>query len=191
MPMLKIISFIIAFLALLAGMRETASPETYRGIRCGGSLIDIGMSDYEVWQKCGQPAEIRNITVITIRHGRLITDYYNGFLNPIYDSFISTQTVNGYGGSPADICASHDYLMSLYSSAGYSNSSYNGMAMTIKREIALPAYPYPNGPFIWQCSSVTVNVEKYIYNPGRTGLLRFFTFENGTLVRIETGNYGF
>jgi hypothetical protein len=36
-----------------------------------------------------------------------------------------------------------------------------------------------------------VEIEEWIYNPGPTGLLRFLTFENGRLIHIEFGGYGF
>ena len=37
----------------------------------------------------------------------------------------------------------------------------------------------------------TVEVEEWVYNFGSNRLLRFLTFENGILVSIETGDYGY
>jgi hypothetical protein len=36
-----------------------------------------------------------------------------------------------------------------------------------------------------------VEIEEWIYNPGPTKFIRYLTFENGILVDIETGDYGY
>jgi len=36
-----------------------------------------------------------------------------------------------------------------------------------------------------------VEIEEWMYNRGSTQFLRFLTFENGILVQIETGDYGY
>ncbi|MCX8011983.1 MAG: DUF2845 domain-containing protein [Desulfobacterota bacterium] len=40
-------------------------------------------------------------------------------------------------------------------------------------------------------SKVEVNIEEWFYNFGPSRLMQIFRFENGKLVEIETGNYGY
>lgn len=36
-----------------------------------------------------------------------------------------------------------------------------------------------------------VAIDEWVYNPGPRGFVRYLTFENGILVRIELGDYGY
>jgi hypothetical protein len=58
------------------------------------------------------------------------------------------------------------------------------------------AYPFSNsGNFVTGRSSIAtvvhVTIEEWTYNFGPAHFMRILTFENGRVVNIKTGNYGF
>jgi len=65
----------------------------------------------------------------------------------------------------------------------------------IKRDFFRDLFPYRDRereayrePFLVE---EFVEIEEWIYNPGPTRFIRYLTFENGILVDIETGDYGY
>jgi hypothetical protein len=52
--------------------------------------------------------------------------------------------------------------------------------MATRRTVATGAYEYFR----------TIEVEEWVYNQGPTSFVYYLTFENGVLMRIESGEYG-
>jgi hypothetical protein len=186
-----------SMIAALAGLifmiwsSEPVFSGTYNSIRCGTRLIDLGASRYEVLQKCGQPDDIVKNNIFTVRHNRIIDPSSRSSSGYIYDYFITTLSPEGHNAEHADFCDDHGQMLELYQNQAGGYNLKPSKSASIFRYIVTPSYNADEGLFIWRCTRETIKVEKYTYNLGSANLLRFMTFHNGNLVKIETGEFGF
>ena len=183
--MLKSITGIFIASVVMLALYNSSYAGSYNGVRCGTWLVDIGTSRYEVLHKCGQPADIVKSTLEIVVHNRFIPG--TGYL---YDTFTTTAPDYGLFASEGLSCSDHYRLLDYYYSTGTAGS-YAVKGVTITRNIVNTSYSVGDGFYEWRCVKKTIEMERYIYNPGSTGFIRFFTFENGVLVRIDSGERGF
>jgi hypothetical protein len=191
MPVYKSMIVTLAGLIFIIWSSEPAFPGIYNSIRCGTRLIDVGASRYEVLQKCGQPDDIVTNNIFTVRHNRIIDPSSGLSGGYIYDYFITTISSDGQNVRHADYCDDHGQILELYQNHSGAYNLKSSKFTSISRYLVTPSYNAAEEPFIWRCTHETIKVEKYIYNLGSTKLLRFMTFHNGNLVKIETGEFGF
>ncbi len=176
------IFFVSVILVFLSGISLAGS---YNGVRCGTWLVDIGASRYEVLHKCGQPADIMKSTLEIVVHNRIIPG-----AGSIYDYFTTTAPAYDLFTQEGLSCGDHYRMLDYYFNTGIVRS-YTEKGITITRNILNPSYSTGDGIFEWRCVRKTIDIERYLYNPGSTGFLRFLTFENGVLVKIDSGERGF
>ncbi|MFN8388772.1 MAG: DUF2845 domain-containing protein [Bdellovibrionota bacterium] len=108
--------------------------------RCDERVLDVGFTQAEVIDRCGEPTSIHRATIT-----RWVSETSHSGSFPEAD-FPSGPEPNAVG---------------------------------------------PNGARIQRGLLVSVEVEKWFYNLGKRRFTRTLTFEDGELVKIETGRYGY
>lgn len=184
---------IFAFVSLICLVSTPLSSVSYNSIRCGTYLVDLGASRYEVLKKCGEPSDIQKSSIEIIKHQRFIIP---GAMIPqagrMYDMYTTSLLLEGMPDKKYRFGKKHDHLSILtWLPPELDNTSYAVEGFTIRRTIAMPSYSGGLDILEWRCVEEKVERERYIYNLGGTQFIRYLTFENGRLVRIDTGEYGF
>lgn len=181
---------IVSFLCLIS---IPLSPITYNSIRCGTYLIDLGASRYEVLKKCGEPNDIQKSNFEVVKHQRyIISSAKSTYRGWMYDMYTTTLSLNVNRDEKYRFGEKHDHAsIFTWLPPEQEITTYTFEGFTVQRTIAVPSFTGGPDWLEWRCVQEKVERERYLYNLGGTRFLRYLTFENGSLVKIDTGEYGF
>lgn len=170
---------------------------TALALRCGDNLVSLGDSQFEVLAKCGEPMQRTHFEETGGKSGdkdrhpiRKSIDEWTFNFGPhefLYflrfeDGRLSELRTGGYGSAvgPSDSSCRHGQLLSLGDSMAEALLKCGEPTRKEHREESSGAK-----------SRESVAVDDWTYNFGRNNFLYFLRFENGRVVTIRTGGYGF
>jgi len=184
---------IFVFVFLLCLFSTPLAPTSYNSIRCGTYLVDLKASRYEVLKKCGEPNDIQKSNIEIVKHQRYImASSMSPLAGKMYDLYTTTLFLKGNQDEKYRFGKNHDHTsIFTWLPPGNEITTYTSEGFTIQRTVNIPSYSGGWDWLEWRCDKEKVERERFIYNLGGTSFIRYLTFENGTLVQIDTGEYGF
>jgi len=143
-------------------------------IRCDGSIIDPGDTQSRVLEKCGEPTDRTDYTVYTITHSRYGVNSYN-------EEFLLDRYITTYTGSGSTF---HDLTSHVH-------ENFTGRRFSPGSHFSGKKHKHQYTHSFWRCNQRTEKKSVWVYNLGPTQFIRSVTIQNGIVLEISTGEYGY